>query len=701
MWVHGGSRTRFETAYEEIARKLDISGLEHHETSILRLLTDWLSVEFNGPWLLVLDNVDDAELWVGAAVNQCFDSGVRSVPLAQYLPRGSHGHLLITTRDHQLGKQLIGTRKKPITILPFGKTEAILLLHSKTSVDDDISTSDASEIVEALEYLPLAITQAAAYLDQTEMSVAEYLRLLKKGQADEFDLLQSSVHDPSRDYEIQNAVFQTWKISFDQISKQNPRSADLLSLMVMLDRQSIPAMLMQQSDESTLHFVNAIQKLKAFSFIAEEVKTSVFSMHRLVQLSVKKWLEYRSTALKWRKAALDAVCTHLPESTSYQSVSRWESITPHIRAVLEHHVTDQVSLLQRATIMARLGLWEHEQRRFWLACELLKEAHYVRKKVLGPENPSVLTNAIDLAIVYSDMGHMSLAHHLFQEASASCEKFYGRSNEKTLGVAKRLFFNSILLDFQEGGFAEAEDKCIQLLGGLKPTLETTHPWTLDAIHHLAMIYARQGKFREAESMYLREINVLQETTGLKDTCGLRANYSLGLVHQEQGAFLDAERLYRQALTGYLEISGPDHRWTLNVLGSLGSLFLHQGDFIESEKFCLRALAGYKSPFVGPGKRKIAGILAVVYRGMGRLEDEKTMTRLVFGTRLQGALIVCDSCNNEISELDFYYFCFICNGADFDLCQSCVDGGAKCRHDSHLLVKRWRTDRLSQNVPNPG
>jgi len=197
LWVHGGSRTRFETAYEEIARKLDISGLEHHETSILRLLTNWLSVEFNGPWPLVLDNVDDAELWVGAAVNQCFDSGVRSVPLAQYLPRGSHGHLLITTRDHQLGKQLIGTRKKPITILPFGKTEAILLLHSKTSVDDDISTSDASEIVEALEYLPLAITQAAAYLDQTEISVAEYLRLLKKGQADEFDLLQSSVHDPS------------------------------------------------------------------------------------------------------------------------------------------------------------------------------------------------------------------------------------------------------------------------------------------------------------------------------------------------------------------------------------------------------------------------------------------------------------------------------------------------------------------------
>jgi hypothetical protein len=86
------------------------------------------------------------------------------------------------------------------------------------SENDEINQPDAAELVEALDYLPFAITQAGAYLDQTDMTVARYLQLLKDGKTDTFDLLRRGMHDISRDYEIRNSVFQTWKISFHQIS---------------------------------------------------------------------------------------------------------------------------------------------------------------------------------------------------------------------------------------------------------------------------------------------------------------------------------------------------------------------------------------------------------------------------------------------------------------------------------------------------
>lgn len=77
-------------------------------------------------------------------------------------------------------------------------------------------------------------------------------------------------------------------ISFDRISQQDPRAADLLSLMAMLDRQAIAENFLREEEEPEMDFIAAIQKLKAFSLIVEETEAEVFSMHRLIQLSVQK-----------------------------------------------------------------------------------------------------------------------------------------------------------------------------------------------------------------------------------------------------------------------------------------------------------------------------------------------------------------------------------------------------------------------------
>src|SRR5580700_5628156 len=159
---------------------MEIPGFQDPRKSTLQLVSDWLSDKDNGSWLVVLDNADDAEIWIGSEPSQ-EDSPEQSAPLVNYIPRGPHGFVLITTRDSQVGKRLANAREKPIDVLPFRPIDAEILLRSKLP-DDEISQEDANEINEALDYLPLAITQAAAYLDQNSITIAEYLRLFRAGK---------------------------------------------------------------------------------------------------------------------------------------------------------------------------------------------------------------------------------------------------------------------------------------------------------------------------------------------------------------------------------------------------------------------------------------------------------------------------------------------------------------------------------------
>ena len=304
FWVHGGSRSRFETDYRNIARLLDLPGREDPDVDILRLVTDWLSDEANGSWLVILDNADDRDLWLGSN-QKVAQTDEPSMPLIHYLPRCSAGSLLVTTRDRQLGHQLLERKRQPLSISRLEPEEAQSLLSAKLS-DQQLDSEDIEKLARELEYLPLTITQAAAYLEQTqtEISALEYLEIFRAGQVDIPNLLEESMYDPSRDYESSNSVFQTWRLSFEQLTRQSPKAADMLSLMAVLDRQAIPSELVQMPGGSALDQKAAIAKLKAFSLIQEESSSNKYSLHRLVQLSTQRWLADHNKLCTGRRSPL-------------------------------------------------------------------------------------------------------------------------------------------------------------------------------------------------------------------------------------------------------------------------------------------------------------------------------------------------------------------------------------------------------------
>jgi hypothetical protein len=61
--VHGSTTSRFEKIYRNIADRLELPGRYDLKVSVLQLVKDWLCDDANGRWTMVLDNVDDVEVF--------------------------------------------------------------------------------------------------------------------------------------------------------------------------------------------------------------------------------------------------------------------------------------------------------------------------------------------------------------------------------------------------------------------------------------------------------------------------------------------------------------------------------------------------------------------------------------------------------------------------------------------------------------
>jgi hypothetical protein len=153
--VHGATVQRFEDAYRIIAERLQLPGCREPDADVLRLVRDWLCDEANGRWLIVLDNADDSGvLYTKHADNR--------QPLAAYLPQGEHGSILVTSRSRDMAIRLTGSHNSVWAVRAMEEIQALQLLRHKLGTQYD--NSMAANIVGALDWIPLAITQAAVFI---------------------------------------------------------------------------------------------------------------------------------------------------------------------------------------------------------------------------------------------------------------------------------------------------------------------------------------------------------------------------------------------------------------------------------------------------------------------------------------------------------------------------------------------------------
>jgi hypothetical protein len=233
-------------------------------------------------------------------------------PLKEIIPWSENGHVLFISCNQQLAFKLAGSNvvSVPDVDPKTGKEIFQRLLMQKDLLQDNHVTN---VLLKRLAFLPLAISQAAAYINQNNISLARYMLLLGEQEASIIELLGKEFNNDGRYAEIQNPVATTWLVSFAQIHQVDQIASDYLSFMACISPRDIPELILPATTLLTRK-VEGLGLLKGYSFISAQVDDSMYSLYRLVHLTTRNWLRKRESLESWLEKAAGQLDKIFPDS---------------------------------------------------------------------------------------------------------------------------------------------------------------------------------------------------------------------------------------------------------------------------------------------------------------------------------------------------------------------------------------------------
>ncbi|KAF2727433.1 hypothetical protein EJ04DRAFT_451317, partial [Polyplosphaeria fusca] len=394
FWVHASNSARLEEAFHGIAERVGLSSQAGAAVDIVPLILKWLSNNASGRWLMIIDNFDEE-----IAIESRNDG--RNISLASLLPQSDHGAILITSRNTDVAWSLISRQQDIIEVSTMSEGEAVQLLQNKLG---DRSQNGATQLAKALDCIPLAVVQAAAYINRLglRMSIAKYLHELR-GVENRVQLLQKAAPDLRRDGEALNSVLATWEISFKYIHQRRPSAASLLSFMSFFNRQGIPEFMVRYYTKENIDFEEDVAVLRAFSLIGMTQGEGEFEMHRLVQLATRTWLKSTDTERRWHQTFIQAMAREFPTG-EYANWAKCQTLFPHVLPEIEHTDSGNRQPIDLALLFSNAGWYAWRQGLFAQAEDIVSRALNIQKEVLDDGDSNVLLSLSLLGSIFKDLG---------------------------------------------------------------------------------------------------------------------------------------------------------------------------------------------------------------------------------------------------------------------------------------------------------
>ena len=610
FWAHASNAARLEQSYRDFASCVKVPGRQNPKSNIFKLMHNWLRDEGKGKWVLILDNVDDASYLVEArdTSRNGQTSGLddkRSQPLMSYVPRCQNGSVLVTTRSRHVVLQLVEQRDM-IAVEPMDKRDALALLQKKLGQQDssEEGVKGVVELAAALEFMPLAMVQAAAYISQRRprCSVQQYLRDIRRSDRKRIALLESEGGQLRRDWEAKNSIIVTWQISFDHIRQVRTSAADLLALMSFYDRQGIPEALLRRpsgektapqgreecdsneddwgEDEDTASQLSAsdtfeddIQTLRDYSFISVNADGAPFEMHRLVQLATRKWLEDHNKLEEWKQNSLRNLCAAIPTGR-YENWTTCQTLFPHAKSAAGQQPVGDGALEDWATILYRAACYAWVMSNWIEAEKMSTQAKRVREKILGREHEDTLDSIEMEGLVYNDQGRWEAAEALLVEVMEARKKKLGADHPGTLASMSNLASTYR----RQGRWDAAEELDVQVLETRKKKkLGADHPGTLASMSNLASTYRRQGRWDAAEELDVQVLEARKKKLGADHPDTLASMNNLALIWERQSRAAEAIKLMGECVQSRRHVLGASHPYYLSSLRTLAQWEAEQVD----------------------------------------------------------------------------------------------------------------------------
>ncbi|KAI2947422.1 hypothetical protein CBS147321_3046 [Aspergillus niger] len=549
-WITCTSYESVEQAYMNIASKLEMTVIKPAE--VKEKVKDYLSQENAGKWLVFFDNVDDMGMWI--------KNNTSNSALTDFLPESEQGHILFSTRSRKVAVKLASSHVITITE-PNTESSVEILKNSlieKTLLNDHVT---ALSLLEQLAFLPLAITQAAAYINENSIGLSDYSQLLRDQEPHVVELLSEDFGDEMRYKDIQNPVALTWFISFQQIQQANILAAEYLSFLACIKPRDIPQSLLPQPI-SNKNKIDALGLLKAFSFISEGSGNNSLNLHRLVHLATRNWMrknqQFRLQILK----TADRLSEVFPNN-DHANQQVWREYLPHALSLIAEaefrkEQEKYIDLIQNIySCLYSDGRWKEAEE---LGVQVMK----LRRQVLGPEHLDTLTSMNNLASIYTNQGRWKEAEDLGVQVMKPFKQVLGPEHPYTLTSMNNLAFTYM----NQGRWNEAEDLGVQAMELRKRVLGPEHPYTLTSMYNLVSTYINQGLWNEADELGVQVMELRKRVLGPEHPNTLNTMNNLAFIYINQGKWKEAEELGVQVTELRKRVLGPEHPDTLTSMNNL-------------------------------------------------------------------------------------------------------------------------------------
>ena len=565
------------------------------------------------PWLLVFDNAPDR------------------ASVSRFVPPAGPGRVLITSRNQ---------------IWPPGQAVEVPVLDPRVAAEFLVNrTGDADrwaalELAGELGGLPLALEQAAAYVQASGESLAGYLALFRQRRA---DLLGRG--EPIG---YPETVATTWRLAFGRLCQSEPEASGLLRLLACCAPEAIPLRLLLQPRpglagrfggevavlarllEDPLAAGDAVAALRRYSLVTPATDGSVL-VHRLVQNVMLDQMP-AERAGQWRQAAAALIEAAIPADTGLPGT--WPvcaALLPHVKAALAYDSAGMARIanylgssgsyaaardLYREILNAQkdtqepvldpesrgiiraarfeLGRWTRHAGDPAAAKEQFDALLPELERDLGPEHPDTLRTRGWLADLTGDVGEPATARDLFAELVPVDKRVLGPEHEETLAASRNL----ATWTGEAGDPATARDQYAALLPVLVGVLGPEHAETLIARSNHARWTGEAGDPAAARELLDALLPVFRDVFGPEHPRTLIARHQLARRTGQAGDPAAALELLDALLPVFQDVFGPEHPRTLATRHQLARWTGQAGDPVAARDQ-YAALLSAREHILGP------------------------------------------------------------------------------------------------------
>lgn len=641
FWLHARDYDQLQDSLSLVAAHCRISQTEDTKVVLLDRLKLWLLDPTNGPWLMIIDSADNSDTFTKAPENIQWHKNqhghrITSSPgIGHYIPAPAHGKILFTTNNSSSAETLVQP-EHIIHVRSMNLQDSCTLLRSqlartvlhKSDVEGYNSIwheNELEKLAGELDCIPLALMQAAAFIRQNNLIIADYLKMIEDHESELIKLLEHQFQAVSEGNEISKAVMSTWKVAIDHIETYCPQAIDILSLVAFYDVQPIPKSLLRKFYSDIRRADEALRTLMEYCLIATSTSTESFELHRLIQLAMRRRLATNDTGKQWAVKALAILSQHLPDG-AHESWHMCALLCPHALKIIRNPVYGSTKASLLGTLQSKLS-WYLVKRGSYKQAEFYsRRAQELMASVPGVEPEEICALKSKRVFILQRLGVLEEAEDLAQEV--------WKERRETLGVRHKETLHSLALlchIYQEQGrYVEGEKALRKIIKGLEDTVEGNditllapklrlgiilfhlgryeeavkclryaitlhetnlghrHPNTLNIYYGLARTLHNQGKYIEAEKMNLDTWTVQRDVLGKEHPDTLKSWHEVAMNQQAQHKFAAAEvslrKLYQQAIS----IVGPNHRYTYVSASSLASCLVASALF--ENRLCRERLA---------------------------------------------------------------------------------------------------------------